>query len=144
MEVLVFWCFKSVRWAEFCLLELFLHRAFPTPYKAGTLIYTLGPIQTQKEYKQLHLYALRHLRTIQDTKSDQQTPIDVPTQPETPQKVVWGCVTFQVDVEWRLMVFVGGRWYLLVSDCVLFWSGHVRRVSEECLKGYLSALYGIV
>ena len=31
-----------------------------------------------------------------------------------------------------------------MSDSVLFWSGHVRRVSEECLKWYLSALCGIV
>ena len=49
-------------------------------------------------------------------------------------------MTVQVDVEWRLLVSVGARWCLLVSDTVLFWSGHVWRVSE----GYLSALYEIL
>ena len=35
-EVLVFWCFKSVRCMEFCLLEPFQYRAFPAPYIAWT------------------------------------------------------------------------------------------------------------
>ena len=35
-EVLVFWCFKSVRCMEFCLLESFQYRAFPAPYIAWT------------------------------------------------------------------------------------------------------------
>ena len=49
-------------------------------------------------------------------------------------------MTVQVEVECRLLVTVGARWCLFVSDSVLFWSGHVQRVSE----GYLSALYEIL
>ena len=35
-DVLVFWCFKSVRCMEFCLLESFQYRAFSAPYMAWT------------------------------------------------------------------------------------------------------------
>ena len=42
-----------------------------------------------------------------------------------------------VEVEWCLLVSVGVCWFLIVSYVV--W-----RVSEEFLKGYLSAVYGRV
>ena len=45
-EVLVFWCFKSVRCVEFCFSELFQYRAFSAPYKARTLRYTLRRNET--------------------------------------------------------------------------------------------------
>ena len=35
--VLVFWCFKSVRWMQFSLSEIFQYRAFAAPFKAWTL-----------------------------------------------------------------------------------------------------------
>ena len=40
-EVLVFWCFKTVRCVEICLSELFQYRAFATQYRAWPLIYNL-------------------------------------------------------------------------------------------------------
>ena len=40
-EVLVFWCFKTVRCVEICLSELFQYRAFATPYRAWPLLYNL-------------------------------------------------------------------------------------------------------
>ena len=52
-------------------------------------------------------------------------------------------MTVQVDVKWRLLVSVGARWCLFVFGNVIFGSGHVPRLSEECPKGYVSALYGI-
>ena len=45
------------------------------------------------------------------------------------------------------MAFAGVCWCLLVSDGVCLCpmvSGDVKRVSEEFLKGYLSAVYGRV
>ena len=40
-EVLVFWCFKTVRCVKICLLKLFQYRVFATQYKAWALPYTL-------------------------------------------------------------------------------------------------------
>ena len=62
-EVLVFGYFKSVRCMEFCLMESFHYRAFPAPYMAWTLIYTLRCIQATNIHT-LHLYALRHLLQV--------------------------------------------------------------------------------
>ena len=45
-EVMVFWCFNSVRCVEFCLFKHFQYRAFSAPYKAWTLQNTLIHIQT--------------------------------------------------------------------------------------------------
>ena len=45
-EVLVFWCFKSVRYVEFCLFKHFQYRAFAAPYKAWKLQNSLTHIQT--------------------------------------------------------------------------------------------------
>ena len=44
--VLVFWCLITVRCVEIFLSELFQYRAFATPYKAWTLLYSYTPIQT--------------------------------------------------------------------------------------------------
>ena len=40
-EVLVFWCFKTVRCVKICLLKLFQYRAIATQYKAWTLLYSI-------------------------------------------------------------------------------------------------------
>ena len=50
-EVLVFWCFKTVRCVEICLSELFQYRAFATPYRAWPLLYNLIRIQTLNKSK---------------------------------------------------------------------------------------------
>ena len=46
-----------------------------------------------------------------------------------------------VDIEWHLLVPVGVFWCLTVSFKCPMVSGDERRVSEELLKGYLSAVY---
>ena len=48
----------------------------------------------------------------------------------------------QADIEWHLLVCVGVFWCLTASAQCPMVSGDVRRVSEEFLKGYLSAVYG--
>ena len=69
------------------------------------------------------------------------------TQCQTTQNAVQGCVAPPVDIKWHLLVSVGVCWCLLVSDGVFqcpMVSGDLRRVSEELLKGYLCAVYGLV
>ena len=107
---------------EFCLSEHFRYRAFPAPYMAWTLIYTLRHIQAPQTYI-LFIYMLsdtssRYLRTNQDTIRLQQTPNDTNRRPQKPQKAVQGCAAVRVDMEWRLLVSVGVWWCLLVSYVV--------------------------
>ena len=46
-----------------------------------------------------------------------------------------------VDIEWHLLVPVGVFWCLTVSFKCPMVSGDEMRLSEELLKGYLSAVY---
>ena len=105
-EVLVFWCFKIVRYVKFCALELFHSRAFAAPFTASTLLYTLRRIQTPQTYihftQMLSDTSFRYLGTLQDTNRHQQTPTDTnrhQTTPnntnrrcQTPKKAVQGCM----------------------------------------------------
>ena len=107
---------------EFCLSELFQYRAFPAPYMAWTLIYTLRRIQAPQTYI---------LRL-------QQTPNDTNRRPQKPNEAVQGCAAVRVDMEWRLLVSVGVWWCLLVSYVVWrceegVW-GVFQSVSECCFK----------
>ena len=85
-EVWVFWCFKSVRCVEFCLLMYFQCRAFVAPYKAwalqNTLTYTHpNPINIHT----LHPYVHTHLLKVSRGKSgQQQTPTDTNRHQTTP------------------------------------------------------------
>ena len=121
-EVLVFWCFKSVRLVEFCLLERFHYRAMAAPYKAWTEhLYT--PWVTSKPYK--HFFSCinicidictqtpppgisRQFRPTTDTNRHQMTPTGGPRLPKRLFKDVW-----------RLGLTSNGIcWCLLVSDGV--------------------------
>ena len=87
-EVLVFWCFKTVRCVKICLLKLFQYRVFATQYKAWALPYTLIRIQTLNKSissTQIPLEKLlrhpsdicRQHKTVKDVIRHQQMPIDV-------------------------------------------------------------------
>ena len=142
-EVLLFWCFKSVRWMQFCLSEIFQYWAFAAPYKAWTLIYTIWQIKTKKHrYTSLKrsqtplpdIYG--QFRTTKVTDRHQQTPKHIPRHPK-------GCLRMCDGSCWGWMAFAGVCWCLLVSDNVLCCLEGVW-MSEEFLKGYLSAVYGRV
>ena len=140
-EVLVFWCFKIVRYVKFCVLELFHSRAFAAPFTASTLLYTLRRIQTPQTYihftQMLSDTSFRYLGTLQDNNRHQQTPNNTNRRCQTPKKAVQGCVAVYVDINFRL----------LVSDDILYClmlSADVRRVSKKFLKGYLGAAYWFV
>ena len=146
-EVLVFWCFKSVRLVEFCLLEHFHYRAMAAPYKAWTEhLYT--PWVTSKPYKHfflghkhMHRYlptdtSSRYLETIQDNNGHQQTPNDANRRSQAPKTAVQGHVAAVVDIEWHLLVSVGVWRHLLVSYGV--W--RCEKGSKCFLREYLSAV----
>ena len=150
-EVLVFWCFKSVRCVEFCLLMYFQYRAFVAPDKAWALQNTLTHIQTPKTYIHFTLMftitSSRYLGTIQDNNRHQQKLIDTNRHQQTVPGNPKGCSRMRGTSCWHQMAFAGVCWCLLVSDGVCLCpmvSGDVKRVSEEFLKVYLSAVYGRV
>ena len=134
-EVLVFWCFKSVRCVEFCLLELFQYRAFPAPYKARTLRYTLRRNETVHtsinriliRFEKLlrhPLYISRQHKTPTDTSIRHSMSTRTATHPWTAFLGVWG----------SLLLSFGVCWSLLVSAVVLIcpaWD-----IWRRCLKAY--------
>ena len=111
-EVLVFWCFKSVRCVEFCLLMYFQCRAFVAPDKAWALQNTLTHIQTPKTYIHFTLMftitSSRHQQQLIDTNRHQQT---VPGNPK-------GCSRMRGASCWHQMAFAGVPWGLMVPDGV--------------------------
>ena len=76
-------------------------------------------------------------RTTKVTDRHQQTSQHIPRHPKRLFEDVWWFMLRLNGVCWCLLVFVGVCWCLIVSHVV--W-----RVSEEFLKGYLSAVYGRV
>ena len=106
-EVLVFWCFKIVRYVKFCVLELFHRRAFAAPFTASTLLYTLRRIQTPQTYihftQMLSDTSFRYLGTLQDNNRHQQTPNHTNRRCQTPKKALQGFVAVYVDIKWRLL-----------------------------------------
>ena len=150
-EVLVFWCFKSVRCVELCLLMYFQYWAFVASDKAWALQNTLTHIQTPKPYIHFTLMftftSSRYLRTIQDKNRHQQKLIDTNRHQQTVPGNPKCCSRMRGASCWHQMAFAGVCWCLLVSDGVFqcpMVSGDLRRVSEELLKGYLCAVYGLV
>ena len=150
-EVLVFWCFKSVRCVELCLLMYFQYWAFVASDKAWALQNTLTHIQTPKTYIHFTLMftitSSRYLRTIQDKNRHQQKLIDTNRHQQTVPGNPKCCSRMRGASCWHQMAFAGVCWCLLVSDGVFqcpMVSGDLRRVSEELLKGYLCAVYGLV
>ena len=145
-EVLVFWCSKSVRCVEFCLLRNFQYGAFveTRPEHSKT------PLHSSKPYK--HTYTspiwsqspppliLRQFWTTTDTNRNQQTPNDTNRWSKAPQKAVQGCVEVPVDIEWHLLVS-GGVWRRLL---VFYGVWRCEKGSQEFLKGYLSCCCGRV
>ena len=138
-EVLVFWCFKSVRWTEFCLLELVHHRAFAAPYRPEHL-YT--PSDATKSYK-ISYKALRYpsdtlctcpdqSKTLSDTNRHQRAPTDTSkrhstptwtvTHPQTAFWGVWGCVGTSIGVCWSLLLkWIVRRWLRACKlNCLYF------------------------
>ena len=121
-EVLVFWCFKIVRYVKFCVLELFHRRAFAAPFTASTLLYTLRRIQIPQTYihftQVLSDTSFRYLGTLQDNNRHQQTPTDTkqhqPTLPNT-QK---GCSRMYGSLCWHQFSFAGVWWRPLLSYVV--------------------------
>ena len=121
-EVLVFWCFKIVRYVKFCVLELFHSRAFAAPFTASTLLYTLRRIQTPQTYihftQMLSDTSFRYLGTLQDNNRHQQTPTDTkqhqPTLPNT-QK---GCSRMCGSLCCHQFSFAGVWWRPLLSYVV--------------------------
>ena len=106
-EVLVFWCFKSVRCVEFCLLMSFQYRAFVVPYKAWSLQNTLKHIQTPKPYtspKYSQSPPLGISGQKQDNNRHQQISSDTNRQSQVPPKAVQGCVAPPVDIKWHLQI----------------------------------------
>ena len=121
-EVLVFWCFKSVRCVEFCLLMYFQCRAFVAPDKAWALQNTLTHIQTPKTYIHFTLMftitSSRYLGTIQDNNRHQQKLIDTNRHQQTVPGNPKGCSRMRGASCWHQMAFAGVCWCLLVSDGV--------------------------
>ena len=125
-EVLVFWCFKTVRCVKICLLKLFQYRAFATQYKAWALPYTLIRIQTLNKSissTQIPLEKLlrhpsdicRQHKTVKDVIRHQQTKIDVNINCHTSLNSLFGCLATSVGVVWCLLVSVGVCWCPEVS-----------------------------
>ena len=86
-----------------------------------------------------HPHTLRHLLQVsRNNFGQQQTPNNTKRCSQTPKKVFCRYAAVYDDIEWRLLESDGVWLCLLVSDVV--W----RRMSEEFLKGYLSAVYGRV
>ena len=125
-EVLVFWCFKTVRCVKICLLKLFQYRVFATQYKAWALPYTLIRIQTLNKSinsTQIPLEKLlrhpsdicRQHKTVKDVIRHQQTKIDVNINCHTSLNSLFGCLATSVGVVWCLLVSVGVCWCPEVS-----------------------------
>ena len=125
-EVLVFWCFKTVRCVKICLLKLFQYRVFATQYKAWALPYTLIRIQSLNKSKSStqipHEKLLRHPsdicrqhKTVKDVIRHQQTKIDVNINCHTSLNSLFGCLATSVGVVWCLLVSVGVCWCPEVS-----------------------------
>ena len=130
--------FENCQVCEFCLSELFQYRAFAAPFKAITLLYTPGRIQTLQTFihftQMLSYTSFVYLGTLQDNNRHQKTPNNTNRRCQTPKKAVQGCVAVYVDINFRL----------LVSDDILYClmlSADVRRMSKKFLKGYLGAAY---
>ena len=141
-EVLVFWCFKTVRCVKICLLKLFQYRVFATQYKAWALPYTLIRIQTLNKSissTQIPLEKLlrhpsdicRQHKTVKDVIRHQQTKIDVNINCHTSLNSLFGCLATSVGVVWCLLVSVvvlkcpeipeGGVWEHLGKVYVCLW-----------------------
>ena len=114
-EVLVFWCFKTVRCVKICLLKLFQYRVFATQYKAWALPYTLIRIQTLNKSissTQIPLEKLlrhpsdicRQHKTVKDVIRHQQTKIDVNINCHTSLNSLFGCLATSVGVVWCLLL----------------------------------------
>ena len=127
--VSVFWCFKSVKYVEFCLLELFQYRAFASPYMTWTE-HSYTPLDASKPHKHtyihtLHCSALRcyapvisgQFRTTTDTNRNQK-----------------GCLRICGRSGWhRMMVadfFCCLMAFVSVSCCMGMWGGYLRSFSK--------------
>ena len=152
-EVLVFWCFKSVRCVEFCLLELFQYRAFPAPYKARTLRYTLRRNETihtsiksiliRFEKLLRHpLYISRQHKTPTDTSIRHSMSTRTATHPWTAFLGVWGSLLLSFGVCWSLLVSAvvlicpeipgGGVWEHIDEEYVCLWGLDASKGVYEC------------
>ena len=148
--VLVFWCFKSVKCEEFCLLKLFQYRAFASPYKAWTLRNTLRCTETlhtsinssQTPFEKLPRhppFISRQYDTLSDTIRHQKTQANaIWCQPERPhilQQPFWvsgdvfSCRLVSVVVLNCPEITGGGFWEH--NDCV-----YVCLRGWKCLRVY--------
>ena len=137
--VLVFWCFKSVKCVEFCLSKLC--------YTIQGLKHSYTPLDAFKPHKHTYtplLCSQKHppvisgqFRTTRDTNRHQVRPTDTNRPPKRLFEDVWPFRLTSNGVLWCLLVSDG------LCECLML-SRDVGRVSEEFLRGYLSAFYGRV
>ena len=135
INILIFWCFTSVRWNKSFIAALFKHRVIAQPYKDWTLKIQpkthLNPTDIHRHHTDNLRHPLqapcRHLQTTQDANRHIITPSDSQTPPDTPKC----CLRVFESACWPLLASVGVCWHFLppiLSSGVWLMSGEVSEV----------------
>ena len=149
-EVLVFWCLITVRCVEIFLSELFQYRAFATPYKAWTLLYSYTPIQTlNKSINSTQISLEKFPRHPFNICRQHKTVKDVIRHHQTPGNAIWCQQKPTLILEQHFWVCGNVCWCCLVSvvflKCPEISGGDVWEHFGEvcvCLEG-LNAFKGV-